>query len=87
MFQIHLELNAEIFSWKKHVNHLLNILLIKGFWIWKQSLKSYINISNYSSQVGNLRILHNPWSAGLMYFSSLDLTKRFSNNLKTYNKL
>lgn len=72
---------------KKTCESSHNILLIKGFWIWKQSLKGYINISNYSSQVGNLWILHNPWSAGLMYFSSLDLTKHFSNNLKTYNKL
>lgn len=60
---------------------------MKEFWIWKQSLNSYINISNYSSQVGNLWTLHISWAANLMYFSTLDLTKHFSISLKTYNKL
>lgn len=69
------------------MKHLINTLLMKGFWICKQSLKSYINICNYSSQVGNLWVLHILWAASLMYFSSLDLTKHFSINLKTYNKL
>lgn len=60
---------------------------MKGFWMWKLTLKNYINISNYSSQVGNLSVLQIPWSASLMYFSSLDLTKHFSINPKSYNKL
>lgn len=59
---------------------------MKGFGMWKLTLKSYINISNYSSQVGNLSVLHMPWAASLMYFSSLDLAKHFSIN-PTYNEL